>query len=434
MEEEKFECIVVGAGPAGCAASYVLAKAGVEVLLVERGESAGSKNMTGGVLYSAPLNKIIPEFWKEAPVERPITRRRISYLSDDKEIAFEFSNAKFREAPHNNSFSVLRGKFDKWFCEKVEEAEGMFIPETTIDELIMKDGKCVGVKARREEGEMYSDVVIVAEGVNSLLAKKAGLRGKFKPEGMMSSAKEVLELPEEKILERFCLEENDGTAMQFFGNIFKGMLGGGFLYTNKNSISIGVAMSIKDMIDKKANPNEVLEAFKGHPAVKRYIHGAEMQEYSAHLIPEYGYNYMPRIVDDGVLLAGDAAGFVNTSLYHEGSNLALMSGILAAETIIAAKEKGDFSKETLSLYRQRLEESFVLKDLYRYRNFTNFLHQNPEFITTYPEFAVKAINRYFTIDERPKEEGIKDIRKTFKEDIRLLKLLKQLNGARKALI
>ena len=141
MDEEKFECIVVGAGPAGCAAAYVLAKAGVEVLLLERGETPGSKNMTGGVLYSAPLNKIILEFWNEAPIERPITRRKISYISDDSEIAFEFANSQFREPPHNNSFAVLRGKFDKWFVEKVEEAEGMFIPETTVDELIMEDGK-----------------------------------------------------------------------------------------------------------------------------------------------------------------------------------------------------------------------------------------------------------------------------------------------------
>jgi len=434
MDEEKFECIIVGAGPAGCAAALVLAKAGVEVLLVERGETAGSKNMTGGVLYSSPLNKILPEFWKDAPIERPITRRRISYISSDSEIAFEFSNSKFRDPPHNNSFSILRGKFDKWFCEKVEEAEGMVIPETTVDELIMKDGKCVGVKARREDGEMYSDVVIVAEGANSLLARNAGLRERFKPEGMMSCAKEVLELSEEKVKERFCLEDNDGTAMQFFGKVFNGMLGGGFLYTNKNSISIGIAMSISDMIEKNANPNEVLEAFKAHPSVNRYIRGAEMQEYSAHMIPEYGYNYMPQIVGDGVLLTGDSAGFVNTSLYHEGSNLALMSGILAAETVISAKEKGDFSKETLSLYRQKLENSFVFKDLYRYRNFTSFLHSNPEFFSTYPEFAIKAVNRYFTIDERPKSQGIKDIRKIFKEDIRLFKLIKQLNGARKALI
>ena len=111
-----------------------------------------------------------------------------------------------------------------------------------------------------------------------------------------------------------------------------------------------------------------------------------------------------------------------------------MSGILAAETVIAAKEKADFSKETLSLYRQKLENSFVFKDLYRYRNFTEFLHKNPDFITTYPEFAVKAINRYFTIDERPKEEGIKEIRKMFKKDIKLFKMIMQLNGARKALI
>jgi electron transfer flavoprotein-quinone oxidoreductase len=432
--EEKFECIVVGAGPAGCAAAYALAKAGIEVLLVERGETPGSKNVTGGVLYTSPLNKLIPEFWKEAPVERPITRRRISYLSDNKEIAFEFGNSEFREPPNNNSFSILRGKFDKWFSEKAEEAGAMVIPETTIDELIMQDGRCVGVKARREDGDMYSNVVIVAEGANSLLAKKAGLRSKFSPNGMMSSAKEVLELSSEKIEDRFCLEKNDGTAMQFFGNIFNGMLGGGFLYTNKETISIGVAMSIGDMIDKKGSPNDVLEAFKEHPSVKRFIKGAEMIEYSAHMIPEYGYSKMPQIVADGVILTGDAAGFVNTSLYHEGSNLAFMSGILAAETVIAAKEKGNYSKETLSMYKDKLDKSFVLKDLYRYRNFTGFLHQNPDFFTQYPELASKIINRYFTIDERPKQEAIKDIWQMIKRDVKFFKLIKQLNGARKALI
>jgi len=175
---DKFDCILIGAGPAGIACAYTLAKAGLNIVVFERGEYPGSKNVSGGVLYSTVLNKLIPNFWQEAPVERHVSKRRYSILSEDSEMALEFSFGRFNEPPYNNSFTVLRSKFDQWFSKKAEDAGAFILAETVVDDFIIENGKIIGVKARREGGDVLADVVVCAEGANSLLAEKAGLRKK----------------------------------------------------------------------------------------------------------------------------------------------------------------------------------------------------------------------------------------------------------------
>jgi len=421
--EEKFDVIVVGGGLAGITAALVCARAGLETVLFERGEYPGSKNLSGGVLFTPVINQLIPEFWNQAPIERPVTKKLFSFLSRERSLAFEFSSREFAKPPYNNSFTVLRAKFDKWYAEQAEAAGAFIINETVVDDVIRDGERVVGVKARRDEGEMYANLVIIAEGANAFLPLRMGLREPFGPDDMVTSAKEVWSLPAETIEERFNLEPGEGASIDYFGEgACMGLLGAGFVYTNKDTLSVGIGVNVGDVMRRRIPPNNILDWFKSHASIKQLLKGAKLEEFSAHLIPEYGYKKFFDRYGDGYLVVGDAAGFVNTSLYHEGTNYATASGLHAAETAIEAKEKGDFSKDTLKSYEKRLADSFVLQDLKRFREVSSFMHRHPEFLGKYPEEMIALAERYFTVSGEPKEKILKRAVRGFTSKLSLFKM------------
>ncbi len=430
---DKFDVAIVGAGPSGAAAALTLAKAGLSVVVFERGEFPGSKNMFGGVLYTPILDKLVPGFWEEAPLERHIVKRRFGLFSESSEAAFEFRCEDFNQKPpFNQSFSALRAQFDPWLAKKAKEAGALIIPETVVDDLLWKDGKVIGVKARREGGEIEADVVIAADGVNSFLAKKSGLRKDFSWNVLAVAAKEIIALPRGTIEDRFGLEGNEGVAVECFGDVVAGTVGAGFIYTNRETLSVGVACSINAFIDKKIVPNDLLERFKNHPSIRRLIRGGKTLEYAGHMIPEGGYKQVPEVIADGLLLVGDAAHLVNASFYHEGTNLAMASGLFAAETIIEAKKKDDFSRNGLKAYFQKLEESFVLKDLKKYRQVEVWAHKNNKFFKEYPDLMLEVLKDYFTVSETPKAHIQQAIVKKLRTRLKPLRTLVELNQFRKS--
>jgi electron transfer flavoprotein-quinone oxidoreductase len=426
--DETFDAIVVGAGPAGCAAAYRLTREGLQVLVVERGKLAGSKNVTGGVLYGPVMGNLIPNFWAEAPVERRISHHVITLLSEKSSLSIDYNAG---DSERHNGFSILRSKFDRWFARKVEEAGGIVATGLRADDLLWQDGRVAGIVAGGDN--IAGSVVIAADGVNSLLAEKAGLGVKLSPDNVNQGVKEVIKLPREIIEERFNLSGDNGTAIHFLGFCTQGVHGGGFLYTNKETISLGVVVQLKALVEHNVKGVDLLEGFKAHPTVRELVKGGTTVEYSAHLVPAGGLKMVPRLYTDGLLVVGDAAALVMaTGRALEGINFALESGMAAAETVKRAKGKNDFTKQTLSVYEQLLAQSFVLQDLRTFQKSAQFL-ENMRLYSVYPELACRLAERIFDVDGKPKKKAWQIIREEMKGKVSIWQMIRDAMSAKGAI-
>ncbi|NMC27476.1 MAG: FAD-dependent oxidoreductase [Syntrophomonadaceae bacterium] len=399
---EKFDVIVVGAGLAGLAAAYTLAQENLEVLVLEKGDYPGAKNVTGGRLYLHPVRELFPGLWDKAPLERHIVREEVALMARERSVTMSYAGSELTQPPFP-SFSILRAKFDRWLAQQAEKKGAMLINKSRVDELILENGRVIGVRAGGDE--LGADVVIAADGVLSFTAAMAGLRKDQDPKHFAVGFKEVIELDRGIIEDRFGLEGDEGAARLFMGEVTKGKFGGGFLYTNKTSLSLGIVVGISDLMNAApAIPApQLLDEFKLRPEIARLIRGGETVEYSAHVIPEGGLKSMGRLYGDGILVVGDAAGFsMNIGVTVRGMEYALASGYYAAQAVIRAREKGDFTSAGLQVYQQILEESFVMKD---FRNFKESLDvlEYPPLFNHIPELAGDLLRDLYAVGPGPKE-------------------------------
>src|SRR6266516_784699 len=392
---QQFDAIVVGAGPAGSSAALAMARAGLEVALIERGEYPGAKNVSGAALYAPDLlSDLLPDYWEEAPVERYMTRRVVTFLGKEAATSLDFRTNRFSKPPYNG-FTILRPKFDRWLAGKAEEAGTLVITSTVVDDLLYKGKQVIGVCCRREEGDLYAPIVIAADGANSFLAKKVGLQHEFRADEMTLGVKEVLRLDAHTLEERFNLDGDEGMTNEYVGYASGDVKGGGFLYTNRDTLSIGVVVQIASLAEKKVRAYDLLDQFKQRPACAPLVRDSTTLEYSAHMIPEGGWAMLPALSRAGFMVVGDAAGFVFAAgLFLEGMNFAIASGLAAAAAAQQAHAGHDFSAQSMARYRKQLESSFVLKDLKNFRRTPAFVN-NERLQNVYPDLFCDTMENIY---------------------------------------
>lgn len=430
--DETFDVAIVGAGPAGVSAACLLAEQGVKTIVFERGEYPGAKNVSGGVLYGHDLAQILPDYSeRNCPVERNIVESRIWYLSKDGGYSLSYRDRSFSDERKLNAFTVGRAKFDRWFAEQARQQGALIVCSTVVTDLLRnRENHVIGASTDRPDGDVRAKVVLLADGINSPLAAKTGFRREPEPHHVALAVKEVIELPQELIEERFTVEPGGGVTIEIVGEVTQGMDGVAVIYTNKKSLSLCIGANLSDLAHHTVRPYEMLEDFKQHPMVAPLIKGGNPTEYLAHWIAEGGYDSMPQLCGDGFLIAGDS-GMLFNALHREGSNMAMTSGRFAAEAILEALKNGDFSRDSLRGYISRLQDSYVIKDLKKYRNFGSFRLHHHELFTTLPRITSYAAREMLTVDGVPKKQKQKTIWRRIRKDISCFSLLKLLwNGWR----
>jgi electron transfer flavoprotein-quinone oxidoreductase len=236
----------------------------------------------------------------------------------------------------------------------------------------------------------------------------------------------VLALPRDDIDARFQLTGDEGADFEILGGTGD-VNGGGFLYTNAESLAVGVVVSLPALTRSGKRPEQLIAELKAHPAIAPLVAGGELKEYSAHLIPEGGYDHMPAMVADGLLVAGDAAAMcLAAGIWLEGVNFAIGSGAAAGETAVEAVRAGDPSASgALAAYRRRIESSFVLRDHKK-------LRRAPDFVLSdrvqhkYSQVICDLVEQLFTVQNpEPKPGGVKAAWRQFrKADVPLRHALK----------
>jgi electron transfer flavoprotein-quinone oxidoreductase len=410
-----FDVIVVGAGIAGCVTAFRLARQGRSVVLIERGEAPGSKNLSGGVLYCQGMLNVFPEFLDEAPYERRITRNCISFLNAESSVGIDYKDARLVEPV--NAVTVLRAKLDPWLAEKCEEAGVFVMPGVRVDRVLTEDGatgkRVVGVQAG--EDQLRARVVVAADGVNSFIAQEVGLRTKPPLNHLATGVKCVVKLPRETIESRFNLTGDDGAAFAVVGDCTQGVGGGGFMYTNTDSISVGVVLRLDDLTAKEKVATEVFNHFLSHPFIAPYLEGGEVAEYGCHLVAEGGMAMVGEIAMDGLVVVGDAAGLtLNTGLTVRGMDLAVASAIAAATGIGSALDQKDTSKVGLAGYRETFFASPAGLDMKTYAKAPGFLEVGRMY-EDYGELFGNVLYGIFNLDDKPREHLVKVALKAFKK-------------------
>ena len=402
------DIIVVGAGPAGSCAAIAAAKAGKSVVLIERGPFPGSKNMYGGVIYPRILDELIPDWYEHAPIQRWVVRRSTMLLSDTGALNIDYRSNAWGQAPYNGA-TAYRPDFDNWLAQQAVAAGAELICSTTVTGLLRDaQGRITGITTDRPDGDLTASVVIACDGVNSFVAKEAGVYKKVDASNYTLGVKETLSLPKSVIDERFGVRDNQGVDIEILGGT-SGVNGGGFLYTNLDTIALGVVLKLPKLSAQKKRPEEIIAELKRHPAIAPLIEGAEVTEYSAHVIPEAGLDMMPMMVADGLLIAGDAAALcLAAGIWLEGVNFAMASGMYAGEAAAKAIHNGNTSASGLQSYTKKLNETFVLKDHKKLRKIPHLVLSD-RVQHKYPMFVTGIVERMFSVENPHPKPGVRRI-------------------------
>jgi electron transfer flavoprotein-quinone oxidoreductase len=422
-----FEVIVVGAGIAGCVTAYELARHGHEVLLVERGPQPGAKNLSGGILYCRVMEQVWPDFLRAAPVERVITRNRLTFLNARSHVSVDYGDERLADPV--NAVSVLRARLDPWLAEQCEQAGVTVMSGVLVDALEIEGDRIVGI--RSGDDVLRAHVVVAADGVNSLICRNAGIRDPEPARHLALGIKSVIALGASAIEERFGVTGDEGVAHAIVGDCTQGLGGGGFLYTNRESVSVGVVVRLDELARAATSSSDIHDRFLSHPAIAPYLKGGELVEYGCHLIPEGGRAMMHDLTRPGLVVVGDAAGLtLNTGFTVRGMDLAAGSGIAAAKTIHAAL---DTSPAALAAYPAELDRCFVGLDMKTYARAPSFL-ENRRMYTEYGQLAADVLYGIYDLDTSPRRHvGQTSLRALRRSPVRMRELASDAVSALRAL-
>jgi electron transfer flavoprotein-quinone oxidoreductase len=392
---DKVTCIVVGAGPAGSACAYALAQKGIDTVLLERGRVPGEKNVASFVLYVSVLEKLIPDFRHDLPVERNVVRTDIVYLGEQDSKSLQSYNYSYVDNPM--AFTAFRRKFDSWLAQKAVAAGAQLITGMKVTDLIKDGDQVLGIRVGEEE--LYADVVVGADGFHSIVGEKSGLIHEWPPERCLLAVKEVLNLPSEVINERF--QVTDGLACEqgiYCYKVNELDVFSATLYTNLDSVSLAVFARLDELQQKNIQLHEQLEMLKQHSYFHNLIKDATLREYQAHILSDGGRIKPQNFYGNGVLLCGEAGGITDTDS-GMGIPTCMLSGMMAAETIADAVKKKDFSKRCLKTYLNYLDSTALLDTVHRSRKESDyFAGDKRSELPQQMETTANLYNRYWESD------------------------------------
>lgn len=407
MGQDRYDCIVAGAGPAGSAAALTMARENMSVLLLERGRYPGAKKLFAGTIHRSAMDEIIPGFWQEAPVERPVVSDELWLLDHTSAVKIGFTGLNYGRPPYNK-FTVLRYKWDNWFAHKAVEAGAHLLTSKTVRRVLFEPGgllhkKAVGVEL--DTGEtIYAHIIILAEGASGELTDQAGLRKQINPRNLSLQVMEILHLPAEIIEDRFHLEKDEGAVFGMIGYPTSGIIGKGGIWVQKDTLSLTAAVILGQMVEAGLSPYQLLAHLKKHPLIQRLLKGAETIEYGCHTVPKGGFTAIPKLYGHGVMVAGDAAGFVSG---RRGADLAMLSGKYAGETAAQAQAKGDYSAQVLKAYENKLIHSFFYKDMKEAREGAKYFNKYQDSDYLINKTANELAYEFFRMGLETKEQKTK---------------------------
>jgi electron transfer flavoprotein-quinone oxidoreductase len=406
---DDFDVIVVGAGMAGCAAAIRLAQGGANVLLLERAQEPGAKNLSGGVLWGHDLDPILPQWANEMPVERHVVRKRFGLLTPGDAVSFEFEDHGWREPPYV-AHTVLRARTDAWLAKKAEDAGATVVTGVPVERLQWEGRRAHGIVQGGET--MTAPLTILCDGANSRLSLGTPIRAKDHLEGAATELgmKEVYRLDPSVIEDRFQVGPGEAHVEEWVAGLLPpGVMGGGFVYTNRDTVSVGLILQLSSLFGRNAYSHDLMERFKLHPTIARRLEGAELVEYGAKLISSGWASRPDAFAGEGWMVAGDAAGFVfSNGLVIQGMNYAVRTGLLAAEAALEAR--GSSGAGAGAGYLRRLEARGVLADFREFERLDR-VKWDPAFYTAYPAFASALCRALMGESDGPKEPMWRTLRK-----------------------
>ncbi|NEW59655.1 NAD(P)-binding protein [Sulfurovum sp. bin170] len=378
------DVLIVGGGPSGLATAIELAnqlkEKGEEkrIMLIEKGSEIGSHILSGAVIRPKVFKDLLTaEEFDGIPFDSQVTTDVTVKLNDSGEMVLPFHPPYMN---NDGNYIASLGKVCKYLAT-IAEAKGVEIyTGFSVDDMLYNaDGKVAGVKTKDtgldhngekqknyQEGTVVeASITVLAEGTRGSLAKKVidrfNLDSGKNPQIYSLGVKEIWSVPEGNI--------EAGAVYHTFGFPLKDKseFGGGFIYgLTDNRVALGLVVGL-DYADPSFDTHAAMQIWKTHPYVSKFLEGGKVIEFGAKTLPEGGWNSMPKYFDDNLMIVGDSAGFLTTARL-KGIHLGVRSGICAARTAMSAFEKGDTSKNTLVEYEERVNKSFIYKEMYPIRN------------------------------------------------------------------